>query len=67
MIDPLSPRLLDFYRAIALIIKLSGSSEYIERVLRDIGEIDIKEDGSTYLGYLAGLRLGGWLTTLSVF
>ncbi|KAJ5534295.1 hypothetical protein N7527_000549 [Penicillium freii] len=54
-VDPLSPRLLDVYRAIALIIKLSGASEYIERVLRDIEELDIREDGSIYLGYLIGL------------
>ncbi|KAJ5677682.1 uncharacterized protein N7477_003315 [Penicillium maclennaniae] len=60
------PRLLDVHRAIALIMKLSGASEYIERVLRDIEELDVKEDGSTHLGHLAGLRLSGWLDTLSV-
>ncbi|KAJ5254038.1 hypothetical protein N7524_011218 [Penicillium chrysogenum] len=65
-VDPLSSRLLGVHRAIALIMKLSGAGEYIERVLRDIEELDIREDGSTHLGYLAGLRLGGWLDTLSV-
>ncbi|KAJ5201644.1 uncharacterized protein N7498_006307 [Penicillium cinerascens] len=65
-IDPPSPRLLDVHRAIALIMKLSGAGEYIERVLRDMEELDVREDGSTNLGYLAGLRLGGWLDTLSV-
>jgi hypothetical protein len=47
-------------------MKLSGAGEYIERVLRDMEELDVREDGSTHLGYLAGLRLGGWLDTLSV-
>ncbi|KAJ5533925.1 hypothetical protein N7527_000179 [Penicillium freii] len=65
-VDPPSPRLLDIHRAIALIIKLSGAGEYIERVLRDMEELDVREDGSTHLGYLAGLLLGGWLDTLSV-
>ncbi|CAG8139265.1 unnamed protein product [Penicillium olsonii] len=65
-VDPPSPRLLDVHRAIALIMKLSGAGEYIDRVLRDMEELDVREDGSTHLGYLAGLRLGGWLNTLSV-
>ena len=66
-IDPPSARLLDLHRAIALIMKLSGAGEYIERVLRDMEELDVREDGSTHLGYLTGLRLGGWLKTLSVY
>jgi hypothetical protein len=65
-IDPPSARLLDVHRAIAHIMKLSGAGEYIDKVLRDMEELDVREDGSTHLGYLAGLRLDGWLTTLSV-
>ncbi|KGO73856.1 hypothetical protein PITC_035720 [Penicillium italicum] len=65
-VDPPSPRLLDVHRAIALIMKLSGAGEYIERVLRDMEELDVREDGSTHLGYLTGLRLGGWLARLPV-
>ncbi|KAJ6118432.1 hypothetical protein N7471_013899 [Penicillium samsonianum] len=65
-VDPPSPRLLDVHRAIALIMKLSGAGEYTERVLRDMEELDVREDGSTHLGYLTGLRLGGWLDILSV-
>ncbi|KAF4764967.1 hypothetical protein HAV15_003270 [Penicillium sp. str.  len=65
-VDPPSPRLLDVHRAVALIIKLSGAGEYTERVLRDMEELDVREDGSTHLGYLTGLRLGGWLDILSV-
>ncbi|KAJ6114137.1 hypothetical protein N7512_007582 [Penicillium capsulatum] len=65
-IDPPSARLLEVHRAIALIMKLSAAGEYIEKVLRDMEELDVREDGSTHLGYLTGLRLGGWLKALSV-
>lgn len=65
-IDPPSARLLEVHRAIALIMKLSAAGEYIEKVLHDMEELDVREDGSTHLGYLTGLRLGGWLKTLSV-
>lgn len=65
-VDPPSPRLLDVHRAFALIMELSGAGEYIEKFIRDMEELDVREDGSTHLGYLAGLRLGGWLDTLSV-
>ncbi|KAJ5200406.1 hypothetical protein N7472_005610, partial [Penicillium cf. griseofulvum] len=58
-VDPPSPRVFDIHRAIILIMKLSSASEYIKRVLRDIEELDVREDGSTHLGYLTGLRLGG--------
>ena len=47
-------------------MKVSGASEYIERVPRDMTELEVREDGSTNLGHLRGLRLGGWLDTLSV-
>lgn len=65
-IDPPSSRLIDVHRAVALIMKLSGAGEYIERILRDMEALDVKEDGSTQLGHLAGLRLGGWLNIMSV-
>ncbi|KAJ9490486.1 hypothetical protein VN97_g2770 [Penicillium thymicola] len=51
-VDPPSPRLLDVHRAIALIMKLSAAGEYIERVLRDMEELEVRADGSTHLGYL---------------
>jgi hypothetical protein len=47
-------------------MKLSGAGDYIESVLRDMEDLDVREDGSTHLGHLTGLRLGGWLDTLSV-
>lgn len=67
VIDTPSRRLLDVHRAIALIMKLSGAGEYIENILRDIEEVDVKADGSTNLGHIMSLRLGGWLNTLCVF
>ncbi|ODH35408.1 hypothetical protein ACO22_02932 [Paracoccidioides brasiliensis] len=66
-IDPHSSRLLKVHRAIALILKLSGAGEYIENILRDMEEVEVKEDGSTSLGRLMSLRLSGWLKTLTVF
>ena len=39
-IDPPSPRILGVHRAIGLIMNLSGAGEYIERVLRDMEELD---------------------------
>jgi hypothetical protein len=65
-IDPPSPRLLAVHRAIARIIHLSGAAEYIESILRDIEEVSVREDGSTNLGHIVKLRLGGWLDSLTV-
>ena len=59
-IDPPSPRLLAIHRAIALILHLSAAGGYIDDVLRDLDELEVKNDGSTELGCLIGLRLGGW-------
>lgn len=67
VIDTPSRRLLDVHRAIALIIKLSSAGEYIENILRDIEEVNIKADGSTNLDHIMSLRLGGWLNTLYIF
>nr|KMM67747.1 hypothetical protein CPAG_04080 [Coccidioides posadasii RMSCC 3488] len=66
-IEPPSPRLLKVHRAIALILKLSDAGEYIENILRDMEDVKVEEDGSTNLGRLLSLRLGGWLRTLAVF
>lgn len=60
-IDPPSSRLLGVHRAIAIVMKMSGADEYIEKVLRDMDEIDVKADGSTNFGQFVGLRLDGWL------
>ncbi|RAL06504.1 HNH endonuclease signature motif containing protein [Aspergillus homomorphus CBS 101889] len=65
-VSPPDPRLLRVHSAIAHITP-NGAGDHIERILRDIEEVDVKADGSTNLGYLAGLRLNGWLSTLAVF
>ncbi|OJD27727.1 hypothetical protein ACJ73_00874 [Blastomyces percursus] len=66
-IDPPSARLLSVHRAIAKIMNLSGAGEYIEKVLRDLDEIDVRADGSTNLGHLMNLRLGGWFNSSTAF
>jgi hypothetical protein len=65
-IDPPSPRLLAIYRACAFILHLSGAGDYINKILRDMDEVDVKKDGSTELGRLVGLKAGGWLDEVSV-
>jgi hypothetical protein len=66
IIDPPSRRLLTIHRACAFILYLSGAGDYINKILRDMDEVDIKEDGSTELGRLVGLKAGGWLDEVSV-
>lgn len=66
-VDLPDPRLLSVHGAIAHIMHLSGVAKYIEKILQDIEEMEVKSDGSTNLGYLTGLRLDGWLDTLAVF
>ncbi|KAF4979686.1 hypothetical protein FZEAL_4145 [Fusarium zealandicum] len=57
-IDPPSPRLLAVHRAIAHILHLSAAGDYIDDILRDVGEFGIRSDGSTDLSRLLKLRLG---------
>lgn len=61
-IDPPLPRLLALHCAIAHILHLSGAGEYIDKILRDMEDIGVHEDGSTELGCLVMLRLGDWVT-----
>src|SRR5690242_1668638 len=49
-IDPPSSRLLAIHHAIARILHLSGAGDYINGIIREMEEIDVKEDGSTELG-----------------
>jgi hypothetical protein len=65
-VDPPSPRLLAIHRAIARILNLSGAGGYIDRILRDLEEVEIKEDGSTELAPVLSLKLGGWSNGVSV-
>lgn len=65
-IDPPSPRLLAVHCAIAHILHLSAAGEYIDRILRDAEEYGIQADGSTELGRLVRLGLGGWVDGVGV-
>lgn len=60
-IDPPSRRLLALHCAIARILHLSAAGGYIDEILRDAEEHGIRADGSTELGRLVNLRLGGWV------
>lgn len=60
-IDPPLPRFLAIHRAIAYILHLSGAGAYIEKILENMKWKDTRADGSTELGHLVALRMGGWL------
>lgn len=60
-IDPPSPRLLAVHRAIAHILHLSGAGAYIDWILRDMEEYAVRADGTSALGRMVTLGLGGWL------
>ncbi|KAG8664880.1 hypothetical protein FPOAC2_14577 [Fusarium poae] len=59
-IDPPSPRLLAIHSAIAHILHLSAAGDYIDKMLQDMEENGVQEDGSTELDRLVKLRLNGW-------
>ncbi|KAJ4171733.1 hypothetical protein NW754_000312 [Fusarium falciforme] len=59
-IDPPSPRLLAIHNAIAHILHLSAAGEYIDRILRDLEQHGVREDGSTEIDRFVKLRLDGW-------
>ena len=59
-IEPPSPRLLALHCAIAHILHLSAAGDYINTILRDMEWKDTRADGSTELGRLVTLGLGGW-------
>jgi hypothetical protein len=65
-IDPPSLRLLAIHRAIGRILNLSGAGDSIDRILRDMDEVGIKESGSAKLGQYISLKLGGWLDGVPV-
>ena len=60
-IDPPSSRLLAVHRAIAHILHLSGAGAYIDRILRDMEDSVVRSDGTSDLGRMVALGLGGWL------
>lgn len=60
-IEPPSRRLLELHCAIAHILHLSAAGAYIDKLLDDMEKKGISADGSTELGRLVTLGLGGWL------
>jgi hypothetical protein len=67
IIDLPSPRLLAIHRAYIFIFHLSNAENYINKILRDMDEMDIKKDGFTELGRLVRLKAGGWLDKVSIY
>ncbi|CAH0023472.1 unnamed protein product [Clonostachys rhizophaga] len=61
-IDPPSPRLLAIHKAIAHILHLSAAGAYIDKILRDLEDQSVREDGSSELDLLVKLKLQlqGW-------
>ncbi len=57
-IDPPSPRLLAVHRAIAHILHLSATGEYIDTILCDLEYSIVLADGSSELGRMVSLVLG---------
>ncbi|KKZ68811.1 hypothetical protein EMCG_05600 [[Emmonsia] crescens] len=60
-IDPPSSKLLALHWAIATILHLSAAGEYINQIIHDSEQLWVRNDGSSELGHLVSLRLGGWL------
>jgi hypothetical protein len=63
-IDPPSPRFLAIHQAITLVLHQSAAGDYINRILEHLDQINVREDGSTEVGHLIELRLGGWLRSI---
>jgi len=57
-IDPPSQRLLALHRACAFVFHMSGAGEYVNRVLLDMDEGQVKSDGTTDIATLLKLKLG---------
>ncbi|CAG9941898.1 unnamed protein product [Clonostachys rosea f. rosea IK726] len=62
-IDPPSPCLLAIHNAIAHILHLSVAGVYIDKILRDLEDQSVREDGLSELDLLVKLKLQlqGWL------
>ncbi|OJD26154.1 hypothetical protein ACJ73_02464 [Blastomyces percursus] len=60
-VDPPSSKLLALHRAIAIILDLSAAGEYIDRIIHDSEQLWVRSDGSTELGHIVSLNLGGQL------
>ncbi|KAK4182728.1 hypothetical protein QBC35DRAFT_509405 [Podospora australis] len=56
-IDPPLRRLLELHSAISHVLHLSGASEYINMILRNMEDGVVREDGSTQLGAMVNVAL----------
>ncbi len=65
-IDPPFPRFLALHAAIGHILHLSAAGIYITKILEDMENKVVQVDGSTELGRLVTLSLGGWLSQVSI-
>lgn len=59
-IGPPSAKLLALHRAIAVILHLSAAGQYIDKITRHMEELWARSDGSSELGHIVSLKLGGW-------
>lgn len=60
------PRLLATHCAIAHILHLSAAGPYIDKILEDATEQDVRADGSFPLGQLVQLKMEGLLGGIGV-
>jgi len=66
-IDPPSQRLLALHRACAFVFHMSGAGEYVNRILRDMDEGQVRSDGSTDIAALLKLKLGTTRQSMQVY
>lgn len=66
VIEPPLPRLLAIHREISHILHLSTAGSYIDRILQDAAEQDVRVDGSFPLARLVQLKIEGLLDGIGV-
>jgi len=54
----------EIHRTITLVLHQSDAGDYIDGILKHLDQINVRGDGSTEVGYLIELRLGGWLRSI---
>lgn len=59
-VDPPCPRLLKLHRAVSSILHLSGAGEYIGKIMQDMDEGEVSNDGVSALGPIVSLMLADW-------
>lgn len=59
-IDLPSPKLLAIHRAVSIILHLSAAGGYLHEIMRDMKQLWANNDGSSPIGHIVSLKLGGW-------